>query len=1246
MNPNNHNLFRDYYLSARLPVDLAAYYPDDAFDLSHTFEQVQKLWHSHKGTLAESEDNVTSFVRGMCKVLNLYDSGQTSLTAADTSKMRVDLTLFADPAAAGRFTRAKGSGKSGNRYSEAAAVLEVERLGKSLDTDKNDNSNPSQQIINYLTYSKVQWGILTDGARWRLYRRFDPADRTRYLDFDLQAIIERDDLPAFRLFYAFFNVLAFNANDKESFLTRVWAGSQRYSVELQTTLRSQAFEVVEALARGIAAANPDTGSADLYEYSIVILYRLLFIKFAEDRQILPDKDASLSQKRHYRQQYGYLPLQDEILTKPDAGIPLLNTPAATGYWGRLQTIFKALYDGEPAFGIPPYDGTLFHADRLPDVAVTDGYLAQAIDKLARITTDEGSKARVDYKDLEVRHLGSIYEGLLEFHLVKQGDSVKLVQAGSGNERKTTGSYYTPDYVVEYIVQKTIAPLCEGKSSAEIEALKILDPAMGSGHFPVTALNYLAYYHARQQNREATPASPGQTMAEWEEQTRPTETQVAASERLLVDRCIYGVDLNPLAVELAKLALWLSTLSTDRPLYFLDHHLRTGNSLVGAWKNELRLPAKKRKSKQPQAQPALFEESQFSQSMHKAVGSLGNIAAEGQAAHVEKQQAIYRQLRTDLDKQFGRVSNLVTALALGATTIDNAPLKELAERVIKKQSVETLPQYKRWLDETDTATAENSFFHWQLQFPDIFFDENGNEKPQAGFDAVIGNPPYVRSETLSRDLKRYLKRYQTHAGTADLYAYFFEQGHRLLKPGGWLSFVVSNSWLKANYATSLRQFLRKNTTLKSLVDLGDNHVFADAPDVYPAIPVLQKQTAPKKHTAQVAIFERGETVDLSFENLNEKFISVSVHDQPDNGWRLVSQEIRDLFKKVSTGKQTLDDYCNGEIYRGVLTGLNKAFIIDQATRDRLIADDPNCETIIKPIVSGKDVRPWYVENDDQWLIGLTYGWTKETFGAGLSEPVAWEKLRAKYPTIATHLEPFNESGRKRTDKGEYWWELRPCSYYDKFEKPKILWPDICKYPRFVYDTDGLFLTNTGYIMPIDDLYALGFLSSRVAWFIVTQISIPLGERAGMNRYRLIDQYMRPFPIPDAVPSARKSIASLAEQLSQTAKKRHKLYRTTRHRILTDLGGTKLNQKLTFWWELSDFTAFRTEIKKAFKTDIPVGERDDWETYLQTQQETHHQLTNRIIADEQALNTAVYKLFNLNDAEIKLIEDTTKYDYGAI
>ncbi|MBX0331472.1 Eco57I restriction-modification methylase domain-containing protein, partial [Oscillochloris sp. ZM17-4] len=648
-----------------------------------------------------------------------------------------------------------------------------------------------------------------------------------------------------------------------------------------------------------------------------------------------------------------------------------------------------------------------------------------------------------------------------------------------------------------------------------------------------------------------------------------------------------------------------------------------------------------------SQLSLLDDPAFAGAMMSAVGSMWLI--EGSAGRtvdeVKEQEQIYERVRRELTERFALHADLRTAADLG-----QGIAADLQQRVVEFERRNALgqlpPSLLREVERVQALAAARRFFHWDLEFPEVFYDRHGRPLGErAGFDAVIGNPPYVRQEQLG-PLKPFFQRAfpETYSGTADLFVYFFQQGVRLLREGGLLGYIASNSWLRANYATPLRAFMRQQVTVEQLIDLGDNRVFADAPDVYPAIPIVRRAAPPDDHTAQAATFSRGEGLREFERQIVAKLAPVSIHDQQDSGWQLGGDAGRRVFAKMMSIGQSLGDVLKGRIYYGIKTGANDVFIIDEITKNALVASDRSSAEIIKPLIQGEDLRPWHYEYQDRWLIFTRRGIDIDRYPA---VKAYLESYRARLePKPRDWMEEHPWSGRK---PGSYkWYELQDSvDYFSAFDLPKIVWPDIAKSPRFSWDTEAMYLGNTGYIAIIDHPWVLGYLASRCAWFLISQSAISLGERAGVMRYRLIDQYMRPLPIPDAPEAEREAIGGLAMTISGEAKARYELHRRARRRILSDLGAAdkKLNQKLTAWWDL-DFAALRAEVQKVFRRDIPLRERDDWEEWLGIQREGHRQRTAAIIAGEAELNRRVYQLFDLSAEEVAIIEASTRYGYGEV
>jgi hypothetical protein len=383
------------------------------------------------------------------------------------------------------------------------------------------------------------------------------------------------------------------------------------------------------------------------------------------------------------------------------------------------------------------------------------------------------------------------------------------------------------------------------------------------------------------------------------------------------------------------------------------------------------------------------------------------------------------------------------------------------------------------------------FDWNKEFPEIMAG--------GGFDAVIGNPPYVRQESLG-DLKSYFqRRYQAYHGTADLYVYFIEKGVSLLRPGGWFGIIVANKWLRANYGRPLRQWMKKQG-LAEITDFGDLPVFKKA-TTYPCILNIQK-TAPQD------IFYASQIKDLKFVDLSEYVAQnryqVNIKSLDDNGWSLAGERAQALLEKLRRTGVPLGEYVKGEIYRGVLTGLNEAFVINEATRESLVVQDPKSAELIKPFLLGRDIKRYQPPITGRYLILIPKGWTNQKMGDGKNP---WEWFRNNYPAIAAHLEPFAKKAQERYDKGDYWWELRACDYYQKFEGPKIILPDISTKGNFMLDESGKYSVNTTYMISSSDRYLLGILNSLLITFFYRNL---LASYKG-GYLRFFYQYMVNIPI---------------------------------------------------------------------------------------------------------------------------------------
>lgn len=1285
--PNNQRLFSDYYLTQRVK-ELDEWRNADVTQL---YQALRTRWADF-GTIASPNESETEdkWIRPVLTALGHHYKTQVSLKTPQGTKAP-DYVLFGDPLSLQNFP--DGTVNESD-FDAALAICEAKKWGRSLDQtsgkEQGLSNNPALQTDFYMRHSGVTWGILTNGRKWRLYHKESSKHLDIFYEVDLAQILESGDEDAFRYFALFFRRDAFGGKSADSQQTIPWLElvlneSRAYEQGVGDNLKEQVYEALRELTQGFLSFQPNGFTApyseevlaDIYDNSLIVLYRILFTLYAESRDLLP-----VSSNLSYASGYSFQALKNRVAHDLNVGVGAVASVDTA--WQQLSNLWQIIDQGNAELGVPVYNGGLFNPERHPFLTqyrVGDNHLRNAIDLLARVT-DKKSKKRdfVDYRDLAVRHLGSIYEGLLEYKVrvadgplnvdkvkgkeiytpadsdlmadIKTGDVYLVTDKG---ERKSTGSYYTPDYIVQYIVEQTLRPILDevrnrytvAASDGELIedeaglvqdmlAINVLDPAMGSGHFLVAATDFMAVYMV----------DLGLTWAEQGDDAK------AYWRRRVAQACIYGVDLNKLAVELAKLSMWLTTIAQDRPLSFLDHHLRWGNSLVGARMANVMLDSvpKKRKSRSKKNQPqegqlSLLGDQDFSASIKGATDSMVRIEAlAGETLdEVKEAERIFEEEVRTATRLYRQLADVWTARHFGLELNDDAWIQLLQTKM--RASTFSVPTHDRLIADAEAIGEEQRFFHWELEFPEVFFDEEGRLQESAGFDAVIGNPPYVRQEKL-KHLKSYFQaRFSSFHGSADLYLYFYEQGINALRSNGRLAYISSGTFAKTNSARAFRQWFSQNCQPKSVIDFGENQPFEGAEMVRPSILVVSKSVPISNFQA---LFMAGTDIISPLDTgILVSGFECDVNLLKNSEWNFQDIKISLTAQKISANNTQLGNYVKGELYNGIKTALNDAFYIDSSTRNHLLSQDKTCSTLIKPMLKGADLRPWYQLSPGRYCIIIPMGWTNKVFGVQENEQSAWEKLQDKHPSIAEHLSNYAESARKRTDQGDYWWELRACNYYEAFGVNKIFWNDITKLPRFSQNDSELFINQKGYIIPEPEPFLLGLLQSRVIWFMISQICTPLRLRGGLWQYQVLSQSVERLPVPSLERIQKQGMASLSESISVYAKERYQLHQQTRHRIQSDLGTSDkpLNQKLTSWWNL-DFATFRKEIKKVYKTDIPLAERDEWEDYLTAQQAKHTNFTNEIIRLETELNEIVYGLFDLTPEEIQIIEESTKYKYGEV
>lgn len=908
----NRRLFSEHFLRERLPE-----WPEFAeFDTSERFEQLAALWERERAGLQTANEAQTEerWVQPVLRALGFEYTVQLGLLVG-TSRRQPDYALFLTDEE--RVTADQLEG--GARYERAVAVADAKRFDHPLDRRAGvGDREPAAQIINYISITRRPWGVLTNGRLWRLYSERGRVDGACY-EVDLVSLLEGGDAAAFRYFAAFFSAAAFRPDAHGlSFLERVLDESTANAVQVGDALERQVFSAVPLIAEGLLEGENITEDAlaAAFDNALVLLYRLLFCLYSEERGLLPVDNP------HY-QEYSLRKKKSELARDLDRG--RVFSSASDDLYNDLRALFRIVDRGDERLGVSEYNGGLFSPDRHPyfsDRSVSDHRLSRALDGLFRIAGEF-----VDYRDLSVRHLGTIYERLLDYRLVQTDGTLTLAPASG---RRESGSYFTPEHVVDRIVERTLEPLLEEQSHADsgqtgddvlhsFLQLRVLDPAMGSGHFLVSAAAYIAQYIA------TDPAyDGGLTLAE--------------IQRLVAERCIYGVDVNPMAVELAQLSLWLTTARRDEPLTFLNN-LRVGNSLVGA--------------------------------------ELDDLLAEGETIFVQRlsrdAEAILEQIGEIGARETRRGDDVheKERLAAAADALRD-PLEQYADEVVA-------PAF---------SNGVGRFFHWELEFPEVFLGPNGRRREGGGFDGVIGNPPYIRIQALGRDLAEYCRRhYETASGSFDTYVPFIERSLSLLSATGRLGFIVPNKFLKLDYARRLRERFSSARVVEEIIDFGDAQLFEGATN-YTCVLILDRRGKDELEYRKI----RGDATDVRRTLVNVDAIPVErfeINELAGDPWVLAAGEESELLRTARTGAGRLDDLTEG-IFTGLQTSADPIYILEdrgQRGGRQVVysqASDQELELefeLLHPLATGSDVGrhsfhplkqlllfPYRRENGEMRLLG--------------------------------------------------------------------------------------------------------------------------------------------------------------------------------------------------------------------------------------------------------------------------------------
>lgn len=500
----------------------------------------------------------------------------------------------------------------------------------------------------------------------------------------------------------------------------------------------------------------------------------------------------------------------------------------------------------------------------------------------------------------------------------------------------------------------------------------------------------------------------------------------------------------------------------------------------------------------------------------------------------------------------------------------------------------------------------SEFNWHTEFPEIM--QNG------GFDVVIGNPPYVRLESIKEVSESLSKlNYKTFEKRGDLYCLFVEKGIDILKEKGLISFIMPNKWLQASYGKSLRAFVL-NYEIRELIDFGDFQIF-DGATTYPCIFIIKKDVP--KEEIKVSVLKENNKENFYANVFNSREIFKHI-DFSEDTWVISSKGDKELLTRLTNQFKTLKEFVNGEAVRGVLTGLSEAFFIDEVTKSEISKTDRNSANYIFPFVQGRNIYRYADAKAENYLIG-----TFPAFKLKIDDFTGIKNHLMKFG-----IERLEQSGKKGSRKktNNKWFETQDSiNYYQEFTKPKIMYQVFQVSPCFIYDESGLYCNNSMWILPTNDKGLLAILNSKMGWWLITKYCTQI-----QNGCQLIWKYFGQIPIPNTTKElAEKAdkMLSLHKDLQNSSSKFIKL-------LASELGVVELSKKLQEWYNL-DFTDFAKELQKK-KIVLTLSQKSEWIDFFETEKQKLTAIKTEIQTTDKEIDQMVYKLYEIEPIEIATIE----------
>ncbi|EEV5060642.1 class I SAM-dependent DNA methyltransferase [Campylobacter jejuni] len=726
-----------------------------------------------------------------------------------------------------------------------------------------------------------------------------------------------------------------------------------------------------------------------------------------------------------------------------------------------------------------------------------------------------------------------------------------------------GSFYTPSFITSYMCKESITKVVLDKFNAQFDldakdiselrkslrkedkkaqkellnSIKICDPAVGSGHFLVSALNVMLSiydelnlfdeeFYLEVQNDEILITGRKGEFIEYKRPKTPKDKAHLIQQELfhtkkdIIENNLFGVDINPNSCEITKLRLWIELLkhsfyqSFDDENYHdlktlpnIDINIKCGNSLVSYFETGKSLNhypnIKERINKYKRIvkdykEGFYTDKSHINQEIKNLKISFKNFCF---ADKFKKEMKSFNDKCEKYSKKYGNFlavddENLKFFVSANLTLFD----------FDEKEAIKEFANLKKEYDNIFNLES-NHPFEWRFEFPEIL-DDDGNFK---GFDLIIGNPPYIRQEEL-KELKPHLaKNYKVYKGTSDIYTYFYELGFNVLKENGILSFITSNKYTRAGYGEALREFLLKNVKVLEYTDLNGIKVF-DSATVDTSILCFEKSKSKDNKFKYLALSNEILKTCAYDIGLYKDFAEFSQNSLSKESFTFSDENTSALKAKIERIGTPLKEWQGLNIYRGILTGYNEAFIITTEKRNEILA---NCKDeaekertakLIRKMLRGRDIKRYIYEWAGLWVINAHNGYKNQN----------GEKVEAinieYYPSLKKHFDEFYPQLEKRADKGLTPYNLRNCAYIEEFEREKIVYSEIVRKPQFYLDTKlNFYAEATSFILTGENLkYLIAFLNNDFVAFIFK--TFYAGGNLGENGFRYKKAFLEKLPIP--------------------------------------------------------------------------------------------------------------------------------------